>query len=97
MTMPPSTLGAFAKSYPALASPDLEWHVQPLSLPKFGDPLHSFGAITPSVCNLRPTSRTGNAHNRSICIFQNRELISVLRGLAESILDNCLNRVFSQR
>lgn len=57
MTMPPSTLGAFAKSDPALASPDLEWHVQPLSLPKFGDPLHSFGAITPSVCNLRPTSR----------------------------------------
>src|ERR1700759_4453256 len=57
MTMPPSTLGAFAKSAPALASPDLEWHVQPLSLPKFGEPLHPFGAITPSVCNLRPTSR----------------------------------------
>lgn len=57
MTMPPSTLGAFAKSNPALASPDLEWHVQPLSLPKFGDPLHAFGAITPSVCNLRPSSR----------------------------------------
>ncbi len=57
MTMPPSTLGAFAKSDPALASPDLEWHVQPLSLPKFGEPLHPFGAITPSVCNLRPTSR----------------------------------------
>lgn len=57
MTMPPSTLGAFAKSDPALASPDLEWHVQPLSLPKFGEPLHPFSAITPSVCNLRPTSR----------------------------------------
>jgi choline dehydrogenase len=57
MTMPPSTLGAFAKSDPALASPDLEWHVQPLSLPKFGEPLHPFAAITPSVCNLRPTSR----------------------------------------
>jgi choline dehydrogenase len=57
MTMPPSTLGAFAKSDPAMASPDMEWHVQPLSLPKFGEPLHSFGAITPSVCNLRPTSR----------------------------------------
>ncbi|GFG48566.1 alcohol dehydrogenase [Mycolicibacterium agri] len=57
MTMPPSTLGAFAKSDPGLASPDLEWHVQPLSLPKFGDPLHPFSAITPSVCNLRPTSR----------------------------------------
>lgn len=57
MTMPPSTLGAFAKSDPALASPDLEWHVQPLSLPKFGESLHPFGAITPSVCNLRPSSR----------------------------------------
>ena len=57
MTMPPSTLGAFAKSDPALASADLEWHVQPLSLPKFGEPLHKFGAITPSVCNLRPSSR----------------------------------------
>ena len=57
MTMPPSTLGAFAKSNPELVSADLEWHVQPLSLPKFGEPLHKFGAITPSVCNLRPTSR----------------------------------------
>ncbi|MCV7192781.1 GMC family oxidoreductase [Mycolicibacterium brumae] len=57
MTMPPSTLGAFAKSDAALASPDLEWHVQPLSLPKFGEPLHPFAAITPSVCNLRPSSR----------------------------------------
>ena len=57
MTMPPSTLGAFAKSDAALSSPNMEWHVQPLSLPKFGDPLHPFGAITPSVCNLRPTSR----------------------------------------
>lgn len=57
MTMPPSTLGAFAKSRPDLATPDLEWHVQPLSLPKFGEPLHPFNAITPSVCNLRPSSR----------------------------------------
>ncbi|MGE2730776.1 GMC family oxidoreductase [Mycolicibacterium vaccae] len=57
LTMPPSTLGAFAKSDPGLSSPDMEWHVQPLSLPKFGEPLHPFGAITPSVCNLRPTSR----------------------------------------
>lgn len=55
--MPPSTLGAFAKSDTALASADLEWHVQPLSLAKFGEPLHPFGAITPSVCNLRPSSR----------------------------------------
>ena len=59
MTMPPSTLGAFAKSDPTLPSADLEWHVQPLSLPKFGEPLHPFAAITPSVCNLRPSSRGG--------------------------------------
>ncbi|QFU77816.1 choline dehydrogenase [Halioglobus maricola] len=57
LTMPPSQLGAFAKSDPTLATPDLEWHVQPLSLDKFGEPLHKFNAITPSVCNLRPTSR----------------------------------------
>lgn len=57
MTMPPSTLGAFAKSDPSMVGADLEWHVQPLSLPKFGEPLHKFGAITPSVCNLRPNSR----------------------------------------
>ncbi|HXS52545.1 MAG TPA: GMC family oxidoreductase N-terminal domain-containing protein [Usitatibacter sp.] len=57
LTMPPSQLGAFAKSDPSEPSPDMEWHVQPLSLEKFGDPLHDFPAITPSVCNLRPTSR----------------------------------------
>ena len=57
LTMPPSTLGAFAKSDIHQTSANLEWHVQPLSLPKFGEPLHPFNAITPSVCNLRPTSR----------------------------------------
>ena len=57
LTMPPSQAGAFAKSDPAQPTPNIEWHVQPLSLDKFGDPLHSFPAITPSVCNLRPTSR----------------------------------------
>ena len=57
MTMPPSTLGAFAKSDPSQISANLEWHVQPLSLDKFGEPLHTFNAITPSVLNLRPTSR----------------------------------------
>jgi choline dehydrogenase len=57
LTMPPSQLGAFAKSDPAQPSANMEWHVQPLSLDKFGDPLHPFPAITPSVCNLRPTSR----------------------------------------
>jgi choline dehydrogenase len=55
--MPPSQLGAFAKSDPAQPTPNIEWHVQPLSLDKFGDPLHPFAAITPSVCNLRPSSR----------------------------------------
>jgi choline dehydrogenase len=55
--MPPSQLGAFAKSDPSEPTPDIEWHVQPLSLGKFGDPLDPFPAITPSVCNLRPTSR----------------------------------------
>ena len=57
LTMPPSQLGAFAKSDDQQSSANIEWHVQPLSLDKFGDPLHSFNAITPSVCNLRPTSR----------------------------------------
>ena len=57
LTMPPSQLGAFAKSDPAQATANMEWHVQPLSLDKFGDPLHAFPAITPSVCNLRPASR----------------------------------------
>ena len=57
LTMPPSQLGAFARSDPAQPTPNIEWHVQPLSLDKFGDPLHGFPAITPAVCNLRPTSR----------------------------------------
>ena len=57
LTMAPSQLGAFAKSDPAQATPNLEFHVQPLSLEKFGDPLHPFPAFTASVCNLRPASR----------------------------------------
>jgi len=57
LTMPPSQLGAFGRSDPCCETPDVEWHVQPLSLDKFGAPLHRFAAITPSVCNLRPTSR----------------------------------------
>jgi choline dehydrogenase len=57
LTMPPSQLGAFAKSDASQPTANIEWHVQPLSLDKFGDPLHPFPAITPSVCNLRPTSR----------------------------------------
>ena len=57
LTMPPSQLGAFAKSDPSQLSANIEWHVQPLSLDKFGSPLHRYNAITPSVCNLRPSSR----------------------------------------
>ncbi|MFT7547302.1 MAG: choline dehydrogenase [Candidatus Azotimanducaceae bacterium] len=57
LTMPPSQLGAFARSNSEQVHPNIEWHVQPLSLEKFGAPLDSFNAITPSVCNLRPSSR----------------------------------------
>jgi choline dehydrogenase len=57
LTMPPSQLGAFAKSDESEPTANIEWHVQPLSLDKFGAPLHTFDAVTPSVCNLRPTSR----------------------------------------
>jgi len=57
MSMAPSQLGAFAKSDPGQATANLEYHVQPLSLEKFGDPLHAFPAFTASVCNLRPSSR----------------------------------------
>ena len=57
MSMAPSQLGAFAKSRPDLATPDLEFHVQPLTLEAFGQPLHDFPAMTASVCNLRPESR----------------------------------------
>ncbi|MFC0341038.1 GMC family oxidoreductase [Paracoccus niistensis] len=57
MSMAPSQLGAFARSSPDVATPDLEWHVQPLSLEAFGQPLHDFAAITASVCHLRPESR----------------------------------------
>ncbi len=65
MSMAPSQLGAFAYSSPDLPSANLEYHVQPLSLEKFGEDLHSFNAITASVCNLRPTSR-GSVHISSI-------------------------------
>jgi choline dehydrogenase len=57
MAMAPSQLGAFTKSDASQPSANLEYHVQPLSLDKFGDPLHTFPAFTASVCNLRPTSR----------------------------------------
>jgi choline dehydrogenase len=65
MSMAPSQLGAFAYSSPDQPSANLEYHVQPLSLEKFGEDLHSFNAITASVCNLRPTSR-GSVHISSL-------------------------------
>ncbi|WP_171126956.1 MULTISPECIES: GMC family oxidoreductase [unclassified Ruegeria] len=61
MSMAPSQFGMFTKSNPDLATPDLEYHVQPLSTDKLGDPLHPFPAITVSVCNLRPES-IGTCH-----------------------------------
>ena len=64
LTMAPSQLGIFAKSSPDYATANVEFHVQPLSLDKFGDPLHNFPAITLSVCNLRPASR-GSVHAAS--------------------------------
>ncbi|SDH59969.1 GMC family oxidoreductase [Pseudomonas panipatensis] len=64
LSMAPSQLGAFAKSDPGQPSANLEYHVQPLSLERFGEPLHSFPAFTASVCDLRPLSR-GSVHIRS--------------------------------
>ncbi|MEQ8356130.1 MAG: GMC family oxidoreductase N-terminal domain-containing protein [Kiloniellaceae bacterium] len=64
LSMAPSQLGAFARSDAARETPNLQYHVQPLSLDKFGDPLHDFPAITASVCNVRPESR-GAIHIRS--------------------------------
>ena len=57
LTMAPSQLGIFTRSGEDVERADIEFHVQPLSLDKFGEPLHRFPAITTSVCNLRPTSR----------------------------------------
>ncbi len=63
LTMAPSQLGLFTRSQAHFATPDLEYHVQPLSLDKFGEPLHNFPAFTASVCHLRPASR-GYVHIR---------------------------------
>ena len=57
MSMAPSQLGAFTRSDASQPHPNLEYHVQPLSLDAFGQPLHNFNAFTASVCNLNPTSR----------------------------------------
>jgi len=64
MSMAPSQLGAFIRSGPEQPRPDLEFHVQPLSLDAFGEGLHTFPAFTASVCNLKPESR-GSVEIRS--------------------------------
>jgi choline dehydrogenase len=57
LTMAPSQLGMFTRSDPSQSRANIQFHVQPLSLDKFGEPLHRFPAITVAACNLRPTSR----------------------------------------
>ncbi|GKQ50092.1 GMC family oxidoreductase [Bradyrhizobium sp. Ce-3] len=57
LTMAPSQLGIFTRSDATRSRANIQFHVQPLSLDKFGDPLHRFPAITVSACNLQPTSR----------------------------------------
>jgi choline dehydrogenase len=64
LAMAPSQLGAFARSGPEQSRANLEYHVQPLSLERFGEPLHAFPAFTASVCDLRPLSR-GSVEIRS--------------------------------
>jgi len=64
LTMAPSQLGLFTRSDPSRERANIQFHVQPLSLDKFGDPLHPFPAFTTSVCNLQPTSR-GSVRLRS--------------------------------
>ena len=64
MSMAPSQLGVFTRSDPSFETANLEYHVQPLSLEKFGEPVHAFPAFTASVCNLRPESR-GTVHVES--------------------------------
>jgi choline dehydrogenase len=64
LTMAPSQLGAFTRSDPSRERANIQFHIQPLSLDKFGDPLHTFPALTVSVCNVQPTSR-GHVRLRS--------------------------------
>jgi len=73
MSMAPSQFGMFTKSRRDLQTPDLEYHVQPLSTDKLGDPLHPFPAITVSVCNLRPDS-VGASHIQSADLQQQPEI-----------------------
>ena len=68
MSMAPSQLGMFIPSSEKHDRPNLQYHVQPLSLDRFGEDLHPFNAFTASVCNLRPTSR-GSVHINSKDVF----------------------------
>ncbi|MBB4846259.1 choline dehydrogenase [Paucibacter oligotrophus] len=79
LAMAPSQLGCFARSPMSPLRADLEYHVQPLSLDRFGDPLHRFPAFTASVCDLRPSSR-GSVH-----------LVSAEAGAAPQIAPNYLS------
>ena len=74
MSMAPSQLGAFTRSSPEQPHANIQYHVQPLSLDAFGEPLHAFDAFTASVCNLNPTSR-GTVEIRS-ADFQDAPLIA---------------------
>ncbi len=75
LSMAPSQLGLFAKSDPGIETPDLEYHIQPLSTDKLGDPLHPFPAVTASVCNLRPKSR-GSIHIKSPDIMEHPAIVT---------------------
>ena len=67
MSMAPSQLGIFMRSDPRFATPNIEFHVQPLSLDRFGEPLHDFPAITVSVCNLQAGIARAGAHRLARC------------------------------
>lgn len=75
MSMSPSQLGVFAKTDPSFETANVQYHVQPLSLPKFGEPLHDFPAMTASVCNLRPESR-GHVHITSPSAADQPEILA---------------------
>lgn len=91
MTMGASQLGCFARSDPGRDTPNLEYHVQPLSTDKLGDPLHPFPAFTASVCNLRPESRgrvtiNGPDTRRPPAIFTNYLSVDADRQVAVDAL-----------
>ncbi len=62
LTIAAGTSGAFFKTNPRLASPDIQVHFLPFSTDKMGEKLHAFSGFTASVCQLRPESRGSLAH-----------------------------------